>query len=412
MADITVTLNRPQVEFMRMNKPYKAFVGGFGSGKTWTAGTMFCARAWEYPSVPNAYYAPTYQMINDIFYPTMDEVAVVNGLKTVVRYGVHEIDIYNGRQWRGVIKCRSMEHPDRIAGSKVGFISVDELDLLPTNKAAVAWNKIIARARHIGAPNVVCVTTTPEGFKFTQQQFEEKGGEDYGIVRAPTYENEKNLPKGYIKRLYDTYPEYLIDAYIMGKFVNLKSGTVYRQFDRKKHASTETIGSGDVLHIGQDFNVGNMASVVFVSRADGYHAVDELTKVMDVVDLCRIIHQRYPSHAVQIYPDASGNSRHASDASKTEILILRREGFTVLVKSANPPVKDRVLAMNTAFDKGLLRVNAGKCPKFVEALERQCYDNNSEPDKTSGYDHINDAGGYFVYYRLPVVAPTHGGVLR
>ena len=39
---------------------------------------------------------------------------------------------------------------------------------------------------------------------------------------------------------------------------------------------------------------------------------------------------------------------------------------------------------------------------MVEGLEKQAYDKNGEPDKTSGLDHVNDAAGYAVFYKWPV----------
>ena len=48
-------------------------------------------------------------------------------------------------------------------------------------------------------------------------------------------------------------------------------------------------------------------------------------------------------------------------------------------------------------------VNDTACPRFSEALEQQSYDKNGEPDKTTGHDHHNDAGGYFVHWTMPVV---------
>jgi len=160
-----------------------------------------------------------------------------------------------------------MENPQNIVGVEAGRIAIDELDLLSVDKATIAWNKIIGRARAKGIQNRVDVGTTPEGFKFTYKRFVTEGGGDYGLVHASTYENEMNLPEGYIKSLLDTYPSYLIKAYLNGEFTNLTSGTVYRQFDRVAHNSPETINETEQLHIGQDFNVQNMASAVCVNRA-------------------------------------------------------------------------------------------------------------------------------------------------
>jgi hypothetical protein len=39
----------------------------------------------------------------------------------------------------------------------------------------------------------------------------------------------------------------------------------------------------------------------------------------------------------------------------------------------------------------------------VESLEKQAYNKNGEPDKSTGLDHILDAAGYMVVYRYPLV---------
>jgi hypothetical protein len=87
----------------------------------------------------------------------------------------------------------------------------------------------------------------------------------------------------------------------------------------------------------------------------------------------------------------------------------------VLAPSQNPPVKDRVNSVNALIlnDRGVrrLRVNTDACPTFTECLEQQPYDEkNGEPDKKSGHDHCNDAAGYFLHGRWPVVRPifAHG----
>ena len=45
-------------------------------------------------------------------------------------------------------------------------------------------------------------------------------------------------------------------------------------------------------------------------------------------------------------------------------------------------------------------------PRFVEGLEKQAYTKAGEPDKTSGLDHVIDAGGYFICHKFPVVKRT------
>jgi hypothetical protein len=409
---INCAANLPQAEFLNLPHRFCAFVGGFGSGKTHALAMGLVRNKWEAPKVLTSYYAPTYKHVRDIFYPKIEAVAQSLALKVKIKTGDAEVHYYNGRQYRGTTLCRTMDNPQSIVGTEAGRIAIDELDLLSVDKATIAWNKIIGRARSKGIRNRVDVGTTPEGFKFTYRRFVVEGGGDYGRVHASTYDNEMNLPPEYIPSLINTYPAYLIKAYLNGEFTNLVSGTVYRQFSRSVHASAETYKEGEPLLIGQDFNVGNMASAICANRAGKYHVIAELTGVMDTLHLCNVLRERYPKSEMTIFPDATGKARNTTDATKNDIQILRSTGFRVVTNESNPAVKDRVLAVNTAFEKGNLFVNVTACPNLTTSLEQQAYDANGQPDKQSGFDHLNDALGYMAIKKLPVVRPTYIGVIR
>jgi hypothetical protein len=410
------TLNTPQAEFLALNRKFKAFVAGFGSGKTWVGGAGICAHMWEHPRINAGYFAPTYGQIRDIFYPTIDEVASDWGLKTQIREANREVHLFSGRNYRGTILCRSMDKPAEIVGFKIGHALVDELDLMAKLKAQTAWRKIIARMRYNvpGLRNGIDVTTTPEGFKFVYEQFVKALREKpsraamYGLVQASTYQNAKNLPADYIPSLLESYPPQLIEAYLRGQFVNLLSGAVYPNFDREKNNTTVEAEPGEPLHIGMDFNVLKMAAVVSVIRDDHPYAVDELTDVRDTPTMARLLTERYldKDHSVLIYPDASGQNRSSKNASESDLSILRQANFTVRVNGTNPAVKDRVNAVNAQILNGVgdrhLKVNTARCPKLTEALEQQPYDLNGEPDKSTGVDHVIDALGYFIQKQWPI----------
>jgi hypothetical protein len=80
----------------------------------------------------------------------------------------------------------------------------------------------------------------------------------------------------------------------------------------------------------------------------------------------------------------------------SDVKYLRSLGFNVTVRKRNPFVKDRVTVSNVAFQNKTVFVNTLRCPEFTEALEKQSY-KNGEPDKGSGFDHVNDAGTYAIY---------------
>jgi hypothetical protein len=409
-----VYLNRPQADFVGMPQKFRAFVAGFGSGKTWVGSTAMCLRYYTQPRVNQAYYAPTYPHIRDIFFPTIEEVAFTCDLRVEVMESNKEVHFYSGRRYRGTSICRSMERPASIIGYKVGHSLIDEFDVLDPEKAKMAWRKIIARHRWEGASNGADVTTTPEGFRETHRLFVEEVAktptlaESYCLIQASTRDNEANLPTGYIQSLLDTYPLELIEAYIEGKFCNLTSGTVYNKYNRQRHESNETIQPGEPLFIGMDFNIGKMAATVYVQRPSGWHAVAELHDLFDTPAMAAQIKSRWKAidrpHRIIVYPDASGQSASTKDASRSDISILQSAGFEIRVKSTNPGVRDRILSANKQFETGRLWVNSRACPNTAKCLEQQAYD-KGEPDKKSGFDHQNDATTYPIAYEFPIVRP-------
>jgi len=399
-----IELTRPQFDFVTAPERFPAMVAGFGAGKSEAA----CWRALKlkraYPGQDVAYYLPTYDLVARMAFPRFEEKLEGMGASFKINKNDSLISIWNC----GSIILRTMDNPARIVAYEVADSICDELDTLPTDKARDVWNKVIARNRQKkpdGAANTVAVATTPEGFRFVYERWKKNPAQGYRLIHASTMSNAANLPDGYIDSLRSSYPSNLLAAYLDGQFVNLTSGSIYAEFDRTLNRSTETIQISEPLHIGMDFNVGQMAGAVFVLRDGDPHGVDEITGVLDTPAMIATIKSRYQGHAIYVYPDASGGGRRSNNASESDIALLRAAGFTVLAPSANPPVKNRILAMNQMIHcEGVrrLKVNVDRCPMLVEALEKQAYDKNGEPDKTSGLDHINDACGYFVHYRYPV----------
>lgn len=414
---VSPRLNKPQGQFLALPHKYRAFVAGFGSGKTRAGGAALCRHAWEWPKVDSGYFAPTYAQIRDIFYPAIEESAFDWGLTADIHESNKEVHLYSSGNYRGTILCRSMEKPGDIVGFKIGHAVIDELDVMKAAKAETAWRKIIARMRYSvdGLKNGVDVTTTPEGFKFVYQQFVKAVRDKpalaslYGLVHASTYENAKNLPADYIPSLLASYPPQLISAYIRGLFTNLTSGSVYPNFDRVLNHTGETLREREALHIGMDFNVLNMTAAVSVIREGLPLTLEEATKVRDTPAMAKLLKDRYQlkGHPVTIYPDASGGNTSSKNASESDLSILKQAGFTISVNPSNPAVKDRVNAVDamTLNAEGLRRwrVNTDACPALTEAQEQQAWGTNGEPDKSSGHDHPNDAVGYFLVKRFPIV---------
>jgi hypothetical protein len=327
----------------------------------------------ESPGIDQAYLAPTYPLIRDIFYPAIDKMLPEMGLDYRVNKGEHIIHI-NGL---GKIYCRTMMKPELIVGWEVADLVLDEFDVLPTDKAKEIFRKAKARLRQKNPTkrkNQLFVTTTPEGFKATHELFKKNPLKDSKLIQMSTYSNQRNLPENYIQDLLDQYPPQLIEAYLKGLFVNLTSGSVYGAYDREVCRSTETIKPNEPLYIGQDFNVCKMASVIFVKRGDQWHVVGEIIDGYDTPATVKTIKEKYPDHSITMYPDATGKNRDSSGASKSDIALLTGAGLKVKARDLNPFIRDRVNAVNAAFTHGRLFINDILAPETASCVEQQVYD--------------------------------------
>jgi len=434
-------LNFPQNEFYHMDKPFRAFVGGYRSGKTFLGCVRLCALALEYPGIRLGYFAPTYPQIRDIFYNTITDVAELLGMTVEILSSKNEAYLYYYGDLHAIVKCRSMEKPQSIVGFDINHALIDEIDCMKKEKADQAWKKIVARLSSKGfdeqrlydeemsaelviealSENTVDFTTTPEGFNWIHDFFVKQVEDDkkstkpkgldkyYGRVHASTKQNAINLPVDYIDKLYATYPSNLVDAYVDGLFVNLKGGTVYRLFDRKKNHSDEIDDKNETLHIGMDFNVGKMSAIVHVERNDDPIAVNEIFGLLDTDEMIAEINRLYPDRSIYVYPDSSGKNRKSVNASETDISKLEEQGYYLRYDSVNPFVRDRINAMNAMLCNGAgerrYKINTNLCPRYTDDLEQQVYNKQGEPDKAHDKDHMPDAGGYYIAYTYPIIKP-------
>ena len=395
-------LHQTQKDFIKSKHLHSGIVGGYQSGKSLAASVKVVTKLLQDPGVPIAYYLPTYGLIEDMLIPKFDNI--FESIKTVYKHNKAESKIITpyGEVW-----MRSMDTPDRIVSYSVGYSLIDEVDVVHPNKRADAIKRISSRnSFKKSTKNCIDFVSTPEGYAYMYNFFVKGNNINKKLYQLDTLDNAENLGEGYIDGLRELYDDIQLKAYLHGEFVNLTSGTVYYKFDRKENHSDEYYRDNDTLYIGMDFNVGNMHAVTHVIRSQPI-AVDEITKVYDTESMISVIKERYKNNKIIIYPDSSGKNR-STNADTTDIEQLKQAGFTVKYRSTNPVVTDRVKNMNRMFCNGKGNknyfVNTRTCPEYTEALERMPNDKNGIPDKASGFDHITEAGGYFIYFEYPLIS--------
>lgn len=206
-------------------------------------------------------------------------------------------------------------------------------------------------------------------------------------------------------------------------------GNVYSSFDEHKHCRVIERDDRMQLFVAMDFNVDPMTAVIGqYDKGSGVRATEKIEvleeiilpdsntpKMMDRLMLELKKYKRGYHLYVEIYGDAAGTQRSSqSQKSNWQIVsdYLQLDASIqakFLRKKANPPIVDRIAAVNTMFmtADGTVRmyVDDMKCPALVKDFKKVKWDEDSAGNKSGMLDksdkkltHISDALGYAVEY--------------
>ncbi len=375
---------------------------GYGSGKTRALICKAIFLAWLNQGYTGCVMEPTGPLIRDIWIHAFNSVLDEYELPYTFRASPLPEYILHFPNGDTRILCRSFENTSRIIGLDLAFVLADEIDTVNPVTCDAAFPRILGRLRS-GNVRQFAAASTPEGFRWMWKNLGDEASqqkEDRRLIKMKTVDNP-HLPADFIERMRSNYDPSLLQAYLEGEFVNLTSGQVYDRFDRTFHVFDERLNYEDEpLRIGLDFNVGNMSAIVAIREGNVLKVVDEVSGSHDTDSLGKEIRRRYAESLIYMYPDASGGNR-STNATRTDIQILEEfYGFKNQSPASNPPVRDRVLAVQAMLENGngevRLKISA-QCKRLIECLELQSYNDKGDPDKDAGYDHMNDALGYIVW---------------
>ena len=185
------------------------------------------------------------------------------------------------------------------------------------------------------------------------------------------------------------------------------SGIIYHSFNEDNiQPFPYSIDDIRNLYIGMDFNRSPISAVIGVINGDTIHIFDEIEIYQsNTFELIQEIKQRYPNRNYICYPDASGSHR-STNSNTSDHIILSNNGFKIIAGKTNPPVLDRINAVNSmlcnAVNERKLLIDP-KCKKIRECLIKMSYKEGTRiPDKDNIYDHMSDALGYLVYQNFGI----------
>lgn len=208
-----------QLAFVNDRRRYVAFVGGLGSGKTFSGGVKALERLPR--REVGLIAAPTYPMLRD---STQAEFfSLLRDLGIPYEHNKSERSLMFDTGHR--ILLRSLDEPDDLRGPNLSYAWIDEAAYVKFQ----AWRVIKARVR-VGSRQQVWLTTTPKGRNWIYDEFVKAPTARHGLHKMTTYENT-TLDPDYAESL--GYVGRFAEQELGGEFVAF-DGLVYSNFDREK----------------------------------------------------------------------------------------------------------------------------------------------------------------------------------
>ena len=392
-----------QAAFHRSRSKYKAYVGGYGSGKTFSGCHEAIRLSVINRGLPGMVVAPTYGMLQDATLPVFLEILDRAGIE--YKWLSSNSNLF--LPWGSKVMFRSADSPERLKGPSLAWVGIDEGALV----SRAAWEVLISRLRHPEAKWLSAfITTTPEGYNWLFEEFVEKRKRGYRLITASTKENI-HLPPDYADDLIEAYGANIARQYVSGEFVNPHAGRVYPEFSRERHVR-EGMGYDPAypLTMAVDFNVDPLHAAFIQVAGKEVRVVDEIViRSSNTWELCEAARNRYGDIAIAAYPDPTGRARKTAGlpGATSDFAVLSTNGFEVRARNSSPHVRDRVNAVNKVLSGGPPElVISSACRESIRSFERTAWkEGASILDKTKGDEHITDAIGYFIEYEFPVRAP-------
>lgn len=293
----------------------------------------------------------------------------------------------------------AIEQPSDVYAYNLNIFLCDEIDELSQGKAVEANKAIRERTRLVlpdGRIPYIMYFTTVQGYRGLYQivQTLRKSRQRYVLVRGLTKDNTSLAPS-YVRSLYAIYDDNERLAYLEGRFVNLRAGRVYPEYDEGRCTCEDIdVREDDVVYIGQDLNTGFSKGVALVKRDKTLHIVHTWSFI-DIGSAPAIMRKTFPRNKILWFPDASGKS-----ILKGYTKEIAEQGIDLRIGTVNPSIVDRIFYVNKLFKLGRLQVCKSKTEQLTEALKTRQYSDTGMPEKGKGElapDHICDALEYVIY---------------
>ncbi|MBB3175478.1 hypothetical protein FHR90_003334 [Endobacter medicaginis] len=417
--DFRPTLSRPQGTVYRAGWQPDARFRTIVAGRRWGKTFLICeemrraAREAVRRNIPTEneiwYGAPTLKQAKRVFWKRLKRAVPESWMAAKPNESECSITLISGH----VIRIVGMAEYDNLRGSGLWFFAGDEWQDAPE----AAWAETIRPMLSTANGHAIFIGT-PKGFNHLRDWYikGQPGGEPDCRSFSYTTLQGGNVPADEVEQARRTLDARSFRQEYEASFETYE-GRVLHAFSRADSVRPcrGKLTSTAPLILGIDFNINPMSCVCLVEEGGTLFQVDEIVlPTANTDDLVAEIRSRYARNGslahITAYPDPAGAQRRTSAGGRTDIGILQASGMRVIAMSSHPQVRDRNNITNARFATAdsvrRLFVDPG-CRKSIESYERHVYrEGSSEPDKSTGYDHLPDALGYACYGKYAYKPPA------
>lgn len=392
-------LSTPQRKVADDTARFRVLVTGRRFGKTTLAIRELCYHA-RIPGRVCWYVAPSYRQAKQIAWVKLKQI--LKDLRWIKKINEAEltIELKNGSR----ICLRGADNKDSLRGVGIDFIVLDECaDIEET-----AWTEVL-RPTLSDTKGSAAFCGTPKGMNWFHDLYQrgqdptEKDWSSYlfttidgGFVDEGEIEQAKrDLDTKTFRQEYQaTWETY--------------SGIIYYGFSMSENVKhfDEPLDN-NIIHVGIDFNLDPMSAVVSYIQNGVVYIMDEIAIWGSNTDeLVNEIHRRYPGKKIFCYPDPASRQRKTSAGGRTDLSILQNAGFICKVMPRHMAVRDRINSVNaklcSASGERQVFIHP-KAKNLLNSISKHTYKEGTVlPDKTQGFDHMNDALGYLISFLYPI----------
>lgn len=338
-----------QKAFLEDPAPFRAFVGGVGSGKS-RAGAL--AMLQMPPCSIGMVVSATYRHLKDNTLPPT--LTICRTFISRFNKQDFEIELENGT----TILFRSADNPDSLRGPNIGWFWLDEAALVDEE----VWDIMIGRLRL--PPMRAWITTTPKGQNWVYRLFVKSGDPDYSLHRCRTEENIF-VPPVFAERLRKKYSSAFARQELDGEFISLEGARVPREWIRYGDAQSFVRTSiGVDLAISRKQEADYTAVVVTSRDEEGRiwvrHARRDRLSFHNILRMIVDTCNRYHPHVVYV----EANQFQAAVVQE----LLRTTSLPVVAMQADHDKMLRFQIAEARYEQGLIYHSPSLPPEFEDEI--------------------------------------------